>query len=131
MSKKAVYKTFREENGEVLIDLVVAQDNDTFEVNEKVHNININSLTLDQLNLVLSELAVPEDIKLEIKKAVLRKQVGLLENTKQKLDELLPRIKEDANYVNNNFEIEYRQFEERIRNEVKEMEEKFDKLFKK
>lgn len=128
MSKKAVYKTYREENGEVILDLTVQQEDDVFNILEKVHNVEIKNLTIDQLNLVLSELDVTEDIKLEIKKAVLKKQIGLLENSKQKFDVLLPRIKEDVDYVKNDFAIEYMQFEERIKEEIEEFEKKFDRF---
>lgn len=131
MSKKAVYKTFRSENGETKIDLIVSQSNDVFEVEEKIHNVHINDLTSDELNMVLSGLDVPQEVKLEIKKAVLKKQVGVLEDSKHRFDELLPRLKEDADFVSDNIEIEYRQFEERIKEELSEMEKKFNKFFDK
>ncbi|WOO88301.1 hypothetical protein R2F61_05075 [Mollicutes bacterium LVI A0078] len=128
MSRRAVYKTFREENGEIKLNLTVSQVEDTFEVEEEVHNVHIAELTSDGLNEVLSELEIPEEVKLEIKKAVLKKQVGLLEDKKSKFDELLPRIKDDADFVADNIEIEYRQFEERIKKELNELEAKFDKF---
>ncbi len=128
MSRRAVYKTFREENGEIKLNLTVSQEEDTFEVEEEVHNVHIAELTSDGLNEVLSELEIPEEVKLEIKKAVLKKQVGLLEDKKSKFDELLPRIKDDADFVADNIEIEYRQFEERIKKELDELEAKFDKF---
>ncbi len=128
MSMKAVYKTYREENNEVKLDLTVSQDNDIFEVEEKIHHVHIEKLTSDELNMVLSGLELPEEVKLEIKKAILKKQVGVLEDTKHKFDDLLPRIKDDAEYVNNNLEIEYREFEKRIKTELDELEKKFDKF---
>ncbi len=128
MSRRAVYKTFREENGEIKLNLTVSQEEDTFEVEEEVHKVHITDLTSDGLNEVLSELEIPEEVKLEIKKAVLKKQVGLLEDKKSKFDELLPRIKDDADFVADNIEIEYRQFEERIKRELDELEAKFDKF---
>ncbi len=131
MSKKAVYKTYREENGETKIDLTVSQENDVFAVEETIHNVKIDNLTSDGLNMVLSGLEVPEEVKLEIKKAILNKQFGILENTRHRFDELLPRIKDDADYLKNDFEIEYHQFEERIKKELDEMEKKFDKFLDK
>lgn len=131
MIKKAVYKTFREENGETKIDLTVSQVGDVFEVEEKIHKVHIHDLTNDGLNMVLSGLEIPEEVKLEIKKAVLKKQVGLLEDSKHRFDELLPRLKEDTDFVSDNIETEYRQFEERIKNELSEMEEKFNKFLDK
>ncbi len=131
MSKRAVYKTYSEENGKIKINLTVSQEDDNFEVSETVHNVHIKDLTSDELNMVLSELDVPEDVKLEIKKAVLKKQVGLLENTKQRFDEILPRIKDDADYARSDIELEYHQLEERIKKEIKEMEERFDKFLDK
>lgn len=128
MSKKATYKMFREENGETKIDLTVTQTEDKFEVEESIHNVHIHDLTSDELNMVLSGLDVPEDVKLEIKKAVLKKQVGLLEDSKHRFEEMLPRLKEDADFVEDNVEIEYRQFEEKIKSELEEMEEKFKKF---
>lgn len=131
MSKKAVYKTFREENGETKIDLTVLQENDVFEVEEAAHNVHIKDLTSDELNMVLNGLDVPEEVKLEIKKAVLSKHIGLLEESRSRFDELLPRLKDDADYVGENIEIEYRQFEERIKKELSEMESKFNKFLDK
>ncbi len=128
MSMKAVYKTYREENNEVKLDLTVSQDNDIFEVEEKIHHVHIEKLTSDELNMVLSALEVPEEVKLEIKKAILKKQVGLLEDKKHKFDNLLPRIKEDAEYAEDNLEAEYREFENRIKAELDELEKKFDKF---
>ncbi len=128
MSMKAVYKTYREENNEVKLDLTVSQDNDIFEVEEKIHHVHIEKLTSDELNMVLSGLEVPEEVKLEIKKAILKKQVGLLEDKKHKFDNLLPRIKEDAEYAEDNLEAEYRDFENRIKAELDELEKKFDKF---
>lgn len=128
MSKKAMYKMFREENGETKIDLTVSQSDDKFEVKEEIHNVHIHDLTSDELNMVLSGLDVPEDVKLEIKKAVLKKQVGLLEDSKHRFEEMLPRLKEDADFVEDNIEIEYRQFEEKIKSELDEMEAKFKKF---
>ncbi len=128
MSMKAVYKTYREENSEVKLDLTVSQDNDIFEVEEKIHHVHIEKLTSDELNMVLSGLEVPEEVKLEIKKAILKKQVGLLEDKKHKFDNLLPRIKEDAEYAEDNLEAEYRDFENRIKAELDELEKKFDKF---
>ncbi len=131
MSKRAVYKTFREENGETLIDLTVSQVDDVFEVEEKIHKVHIHDLTNDGLNMVLSGLEVPEEVKLEIKKAVLKKQVGVLEDSKHRFDELLPRLRDDAEFVSDNIEVEYRQFEDRIKKELSEMEEKFNKFLEK
>lgn len=131
MSKRAVYKTFREENGETLIDLTVSQVDDVFEVEEKIHKVHIHDLTNDGLNMVLSGLEVPEEVKLEIKKAVLKKQVGVLEDSKHRFDELLPRLRDDADFVSDNIEVEYRQFEDRIKKELSEMEEKFNKFLEK
>lgn len=128
MSRRAVYKTFREENGEIKLNLTVSQEENIFEVEEEVHNVHITDLTSDGLNEVLSELKIPEEVKLEIKKAVLKKQVGLLEDKKNKFDELLPRIKDDADFVADNIEYEYRQFEKRIKKELDELEAKFDKF---
>lgn len=131
MSKKAVYKTFREENGQTKIDLTVLQVDDVFEVEEKIHKVHIHDLTSDGLNMVLSGLEIPEEVKLEIKKAVLKKQVGILEESKHRFDELLPRLRDDADLVTDNLEQEYQQFEERIKNELSEMEKKFNKFLDK
>ncbi|WOO86424.1 hypothetical protein RZE82_04765 [Mollicutes bacterium LVI A0039] len=134
MSKRAVYKTYREENGRIELDLTVSQNDDVFEVKEVIHNIHIKDLSTDELNLVLSELDIPEEVKLEIKKAVLKKQVGLLENTKQRYDEIMPRLKDDVDYVKGEFEIAYLQFEERAKEQLKEiieMEEKLRKMIDK
>lgn len=128
MSKKAVYKTYHEEDNKVQIDLTIKQDESVFEIIEKVHNVHIIDLTTDELNLVLSELEVPENIKLEIKKGILSKQVGFLEDTKHRFDEIMPRIKDDVNYIGDNIEIEYNQLEARIKKEIKEFEEKWNKL---
>lgn len=129
MSRKATYKTFQEENGEVKIDLTVTQENDLFEVNEKIHNVHIQKLSSDELNMVLSELELPESVKLEIKKAVLQKQVGFLEDSKHRLEEFSNRAKEDADYAADNVEIEYNNFKESVQKELDEIEEKF-KSFK-
>lgn len=131
MSKKAVYKTFREENGETKIDLTVMQEDDVFEVDEAIHHVHISELSSDELNMVLSGLDVPEEVKLEIKKAVLKKHIGALEENRSKFDELLPRLKDDADYISDNIELEYKQFEERVKQELSEMEEKFNKFLDK
>lgn len=126
-----MYKTFREENGETKLDLTVSQVDEVFEVEEKIHNVHIEKLTSDELNMVLSGLDIPQEVKLEIKKAVLHKQIGLLEDSKHRFEEMLPRIKEDANYVSENIEIEYDQFEERIKKELSDMEKKFKEFMDK
>lgn len=128
MSRRAVYKTYQEENGEVKLDLTVTFDGKYYEVSEVVHLVNITKLSSDELNMVLSELDLPESVKLEIKKSVLNKQFGLLENTKQKFDELIPRVRDDADFVRDNIEYEYNQFEKRIKKEIEEFNEKFDKF---
>ncbi len=131
MFEKNIYKTYQEKDGKAIIDLVVTREDDLYNIEEKVHNIVVEDLTTDELNLVLSGIDVPQNIKMEIKRAILDKQMGAIEDLKSKYEELKPRLQDDAEYIANNFEIEYRQFEERIKKEIIEMEQKLNHLVKK
>lgn len=131
MSKKAVYKTYQEENEIPKIDLTITQSDDLFDVSETVHNVKIEGISSDELNLVLNELSVPETVKLEIKKTIFKNQEGILDNTRRRFEELIPRLKDDAEYVANDFEIEYHQFEKKIREQLEEVENSINKFFDK
>lgn len=126
---KAVYKVYREENEKPIIDLTVTSENEQYKVEELVSGVVIKETTSDGLNEVLHELNAPEDVRLEIKKAILNKQFGYLEEKQDKFESLLPRIKYDAHNIRTDFEIEYREFEDRIKKEIDQMDKKFDKFF--
>lgn len=123
---KTVYRTYHEQDGKILINLIVNQEGDLFNISESVHDIDLKGIKSDELNQILKEINVSEPVKLEIKKAILDQHMGLVENAKYQLEILKPRIDDDLHYIQNEIEIELSQLEERL----KELQTKLEDLVK-
>lgn len=123
---KTVYRTYHEQDGKILVNLIVNQEGDLFNISESVHDIDLKGIKSDELNQILKEINVSEPVKLEIKKAILDQHMGLVENAKYQLEILKPRIDDDLHYIQNEIEIELSQLEERL----KELQTKLEDLVK-
>ncbi len=128
---KEKHRVYKERNGKPEIDMTISRNGDLFDVYETVHQVDIKYMKSDEVGIIVDELEVPDFVKLEIKQAILGKPLGFLEQKKQKLDEMMPYIKNEAKEFKGDAYEDYRELEKRIKKELNEMEKRIEDLWNK
>lgn len=123
-----LHRVYKEQNGHPVIDLSISHNGDTYHIIERVNDINIKNVTYDELHIIIRELDVPRSVKLEIGKTIEGRQIGYLEEAKARIDERLPIISDEASDFKKEMELEYRDLEEKIKQEIAEFEKKLEKI---
>lgn len=127
---KRIYNMYKEENGVKLLDLKITFENDKFAVDEQVHKIHMKDLSKEEINLKLNELNIDENTKLEIKKGIIGKHIGIFEKKQSSIeDKIAPEhsAKSDA-YVT--LAERFKELEEHIEKEFQELGDSLDNIFK-